>query len=439
MDRSTQQEIEDQQILSAATFQSSLNLTTLPPTDVSIVKSFIEDVYPVYPPTSPDTPLEFLITSNSTYFTDPSSIELEMLLKITTGTGSFLTSTSKTVPGNFPFASIFSNLDIYVNNVAITKGSNNYPYAAFINRAISHGTDSLNTKLKMEKFFKEDVEDATIATNKTYHNLKGVGQEFEVVGKIAHGIFEQNRMFPPSTSIRIKLRRATNTFSLLGDAPASGSNFTDVIKIEDAVLKVRRCIVNTKVEEKIKKDLLQGEKMGYKFKDFDVVSYSIPQGWSDHVSDVIQMGPSPDAVVIGFVTSKAYAGSVSKSPFFFKPFNLTSISVTLDGEPQVVNELRLNTSKKRFNYAYSQIFKMIPKTEGTTFITPENFLENGASLFVFDINNAVKDDRFALTRSGALKIHCKFGSALSENVQVICYLVQSRLLGIDNQNQVYLK
>lgn len=439
MERVTQMQIEEQQLKSAPYYHASLNLTKLPPTDISILQTYVEDVYPLYSPKSQDTPLEFFISPTSSHYVDLNSTMLYMKLKVQTSSNATLAAASTTVPANFPFASIFSNLDVMVNNVSITSSSNNYPYATYINRVLGNSGEAKESKYRAELLLKEDSSTAVQATGEAYKVLKAARNEFEVIGKIGHGLFNQIRMLPPSASIRIKLRRSPNTFHLIGTDPATGSSFTDILTIDEAILKVKKVVIHRRVQEIHENSLMTGGRLEYPYKDFDVVSYSIPSGAQHHVSETIQMGEAPDAVVVGLVDSKAYSGLPSKSPYFFQPFNLSSLSVLLDGEPQLFKEIKLNVDKKQYMHAYSQLFNLLSPSDGGNGITPIDFKEKGMCLLVFDLNNAVRDNRFVLNKNGSLKISCTFSSGLAQNVNVICYLVHSKLLQIDGQNSVYLQ
>ncbi len=245
-------------------------------------------------------------------------------------------------------------------------------------------------------------------------------------------------MLPPSASIRIKLRRAPNTFSLCGTEPGTGLTFTDVISIEEAVLKCKKVMVHGKVREIHEDALANGQRLEYPYKDFDVISYSIPSGTLNHISETLHNGNAPDAIVVGLVDSKAYSGTASKSPFAFTHHNLSSVSVLLDGEPQIVKEIRLNVDNKQYLHAYSQLFSLLPPNENGNAISPTDFAENGYCLLVFDLNNAVRENRFALNKKGSLKVNCQFSTSLADSVNVICYLVNSKLLEIDNKNATYV-
>lgn len=432
-------QMEGQEIKSSASYHSSLDLTSLPPTDISIMQSHVEDVYPLYSPKGQGTPLEFFIPPSSSHYLDLNNTQLYLRCKVTSSTGAEIGTSSKTIPTNFPFASLFSNLDVMINNVSITSSSNNYPYAAYINRVLRNGNDAKATKFQSELLLKPDKISPIDATSSTFAKLKSVRNEFELIGKVAHGIFDQIRMLPPSTSIRIKFRRAPNTFSLCGTDVATGSTFTDIITIEEAVLKCKKVVIHRRVQEMHENALKRGLKLEYPFKDYDVVSYSIPKGSLNHVSETLHMGDAPDAVVVGLVDSTAYSGLPSKSPFAFQHNKLSSVSVLLDGEPQLFKEIRLNVDNKQYMHAYSQLFSLLPASEGGNGIAPNDFAENGLCLLAFDLNNATRENRFALNKQGALKVHCTFSASLDESVHAIVYLVNSKLLQIDNQNAVYLQ
>ncbi len=441
MDRAAQEEIEQQSIRSTASYHTSLDLTTLPPTDISIVSSQFEDIYPLNSYQRADAPLEFNIPPSASHYLDLYNSSLYLKLKCTDKAGAVLGGSSKSSPANFPFASIFQNLEIYINNVNITASSNNYPYAAFFNRVLSNGRDAKETKFQAELLLKENVSTtaAVDANSNVYSKLKEKRNVFEVEGKIAHGILEQERMFPPNTNIRIKLRRAPNTFSMLGDDPTAGNTFTDLIVIDEAVLRCKRVIVNQRVMKMHEQQLQEGELLSYPYKDFDCLTYSIPSGSVNHISETLQMGDCPDAVVIGLVDSTAYSGISSKSPLRFDHNNLASVSVLLDGEPQLFKDITINVGSKEFVNAYSQLFSILPPSEGGNYITPDDFTKYGLCLIAFDLNNAVRENRFSLNKKGSLKIKCTFSTGLASNTNVICYLVNSRLLQIDNNNNVFIR
>lgn len=440
MDRTTQQEIEQQQLRSAASYHTSLNLTSLPPTDISIVSSHFEDIYPIYSPKQSNTPLEFSITPSASHYLDLYNSTLYLKLKCTDKASASLTSLSKTAPGNFPFASIFQNLDVFVNNVNVSSSSNNYPYSAFINRVLTNGRDAKETRLQAELLLKETLSTASAVdnSNPVYTIMKGKRDGFEVEGKIVNGLFQQHRMFPPNINIRIKLRRSPNTFALVGDDPATGNSFTDLIIIEEAVFRCKRVIVNQRIQQMHENALLEGKVLSYPYKDFDVLTYSIPSGNVNHISETIQMGDCPDAVVVGLVDATAYSGLPSKSAFRFDHNNLSSVSVLLDGEPQLFKDVSMNVSAKKFMSAYSQLFSILSPSEGGNYITPDDFSKFGLCLLVFDLNNAVRENRFSISKKGSLKIKCTFSTSSAKNINVICYLVNSKLLQIDNQNSVFL-
>jgi hypothetical protein len=434
-----QLEMEDQELKSEPSYHDSLELFKLPPTDVGVIQSHIEDVYPEHSPKGQNTPLDFFIRPSSTHYIDLHKSQLYLRCKVVTSAGASVATTSKTIPANFPFGSLFSNLDISVNNVNITSSSNNYPYAAYINRVLSNGTDAKVTKYSTELLLKENKGNPIDELSESFKTMKAARNQFELIGRIAHGMFDQEHKLPPGTSIRIKLRRTPNTFSVCGTDPATGSSFTDYIEIEEAILKCKKLVVNRQLVEKHEDKLSAGKKCEYPYKDFDAISYSIPTGSINHVSETIHNGAAPDAVVIGLVDSKGYSGTPSKSPFNFKHFNLSSVSVLLDGEPQVFKEIRMNVDEKVYLHAYSQLFNLLPPAEGGNGITPKDFAENGLCLLAFDLNNAVRENRFALNKTGSLKIHCTFSSALDQAVNVVCYLVNSKLMEIDAQKSVYLQ
>ena len=67
--------------------------------------------------------------------------------KVTKADGSNLDTDSAVGPVNKWLHSLFSQVDVYLNDTLVTPSTNTYPYRAYIETALSYGADAKETQL----------------------------------------------------------------------------------------------------------------------------------------------------------------------------------------------------------------------------------------------------------------------------------------------------
>ena len=112
-----------------------LNLFEVPPTNASIVSGYWDEVPPV---TTLDdsSPIEFAITGTGDYI-DPSQCALQISVKVQNADGRDLTNRSRVQPCNNMLHTMFSQVEICINNTYITSGNVNYGYKSFLESLFS--------------------------------------------------------------------------------------------------------------------------------------------------------------------------------------------------------------------------------------------------------------------------------------------------------------
>ena len=122
-----------------------------------------------YPVTTLDRggPIEFKITVDSEHYVDPSHIFLYTKSRILSQDGSTIpkeievssvkqfNNDAIVFPINYFHATRFKNVEIFLNNKMINQSDNLYPYRAFFECLLSHGSDSKRNQLKMALFSKD--------------------------------------------------------------------------------------------------------------------------------------------------------------------------------------------------------------------------------------------------------------------------------------------
>lgn len=434
MERQLQKEIEGQPLKSNPTYTNSLNLSQIPVTDVSVLGTRIEQYFPSF---NESNFLEFYIQGDSQHYIDLSNTFLYMRLKLTDKAGEPLTSSATSV-ANCIFSTMFQSLDLLINNVNICTGSNLYAYSAYLNKLINYGAQSRKTKLRSELFFKETTGTALDTTNKAYEKLKEISSQesFEVYSKLSHPLFFQDKLLPPGFSLRIRLRRSPVQFCLLSTALTEGSVFDEQLKIMDTYMDVKKVIVNSKIESMHQQILNKGQRLYYPFFDYQTLSFVVSKGSLQFTSETL-MTEVPQFAIVAITNSKGFNGEISRSPFDFKSNGLSSVHMTVNGEKQMMSNMNMSIDNKQYMRLYRLFCDVISSHGEMSDLTVEDYVSNTYFLVPVNWSNTGKEDRFALQKTGNVKVHLTFESDTASNLNVLFYYVTPKILSID-KSHVYI-
>ena len=136
--------------------KSELDLFSVPPTQVVMEKGFWEDVDPITSISSSDT-IEFLCAANSGVYTDLASSYLYVKAKITTAAGGNVGADIQVGPSNLWIHTLFSQVEVFLNNKLVTPSSTAYPYRAYIETILNFSKDAKDSHLTSALFYKDKV------------------------------------------------------------------------------------------------------------------------------------------------------------------------------------------------------------------------------------------------------------------------------------------
>ena len=158
--------------------------------------------------------------------------------KITKANGTALDAKTKVGPVNLFIHSLFSQVDVSLNERLISPSINTYSYRAMIETLFNYGGDAKSSQLSMAMFYqktpgKMDVmdpvaDDADANTGlKARYTFTKASNTVNMIGPIHSDIFFQDRLILNAVTLRLKLNRAKNSFCLVSSVP--GPNFKVVI------------------------------------------------------------------------------------------------------------------------------------------------------------------------------------------------------------------
>ena len=309
-----------------------------PVTQTSVVDGQHVEVLPVSHVTH-GGPIEFVISGQTEDFIDAKNSFLYIKAKVTNADGTNLAADADVGPVNLWFHSLFSQVEVFLNDTMITTSENTYPYKSIMNAILLTDRDSKQDLLSTQMYFKDTaghMESRNGDNNTGFGNRKAQiarSREVEMMGQLNVDLFLQDRLLPPGVDFKIKLIPSKSAFNLLCANQANQANPQEYKSvITQASLFVRKVKLNPAVSLAIEKVLARGITAKYPFKRQSMKVFSIPQGQLSHTQDNLFLGQNPTRLFISMVDTEAYNGLWDKNPFHFQMHHLNYVGLYLDGK-----------------------------------------------------------------------------------------------------------
>jgi hypothetical protein len=205
------------------------------------------------------------------------------------------------------------------------------------------------------------------------------------------------------------------------------------IEIESAILKVCKVTIEPEVFTAQTAILNSGLPALYPLRTTEINTYVIPKGATSWSQNDIFQNRTPTFMVLGLVAADAFQGDFKRNPFNFQGYDLSTLTVTKDGQITPFSGLRMDFGAGEVTTAYRTLMKDASDEIG---VTLKDFL-NGYALYVYRLDDQAYD--FACTpqtQPGNLAIEAVFNNPLPENVNIIIYASFSGMIKIDQYRSV---
>ena len=299
--------------------EGELDIFAVPPTPTSIEDGRLVEHKPL---TSLDSgggggPIEFVIPGTGDAYLDLTNTYLLIRAKVVRGVGTDLAADKPVAPVNNWLHSLFSQMDVYLNDTLVTPSSNTYPFRAYVDTALSYGAEAKNTQLTSQLWYKDTaghMDATTVDGGNTglIERQRHIAESriVEMMGRLHIDLFLQDIFLLNGVSVKIRLVRSKDAFSLM----AGGQNTDYKVQIVDAVLFARKAVLSPTVQMAHIKALEKGTAK-YPIRPVDCKVYSIPQGAMSHTHENLFLGTLPKRLILWCIDNDAYNGEYSKNPF----------------------------------------------------------------------------------------------------------------------------
>src|SRR5438132_825708 len=224
--------------------KSELDIFSVPPTQTSIESGGYVEYNPISS-INDVSPIEFVISGSGQDYIDLTNAQLYVKFDVRQADNTPIVAASQVGPVNLLLHSLFSEVDVKLNDVLITSTNNTYAYRAYLETLLTYGSESKSTQLSSSLYYKDtpdkmDDADPLVATanvglKKRYAYISE-GKTVDLLGRLHTDLFYQQKFLPNDVTIRIRLIRSKNNFCLMSATP--NDNFK--IHISDCKIFVRK-------------------------------------------------------------------------------------------------------------------------------------------------------------------------------------------------------
>lgn len=421
--------------------KSELDLFILPPTQTSIEKGQWIEFHPLAN-IRDGGPLEFNISGSGEEYMDLSMTRLYVKVKIVKNDGSYLPEDEPVGPINLFLHSLFSQVDISLNERIISSSSNTYPYRAYIETLLNYGEEAKKTLLSSECFYKDTAGYLHIVNPTAENGNEGLFQRYEhvkksktldMIGNLHCDLFYQNRLLLNLVDVKIKLNRSKPDFCLVSSSVAPNYR----VLIEHASIFVRKVKVSPGVSIGHAKAL---EKSSAKYPIDRILCkvYSISQGSMSFGQDNVFLGQMPQRIVIACVDNDAFNGTYKTNPFEFKHYDANFVAVYVDGHPVPIKPLEPNFATGNIIRSYFSLFQGTGKLGQDRGINIDRHeFVKGYTLYAFDLTPDLCDGgHMNLIHQGNLRVEIKFSKALEKTISVLIYAEFQNIIEITKSRSI---
>src|SRR5207244_2974064 len=134
--------------------KSELDIFSVPPTQTSIESGSYVEYNPISS-INDGSPIEFVISGTGQDYIDLANTQLYVKLDVRQADNTPIVADSQVGPVNLLLHSLFSEVDVKLNDVLITSTNNTYAYRAYLETLLTYGSESKSTQLSSSLYCKD--------------------------------------------------------------------------------------------------------------------------------------------------------------------------------------------------------------------------------------------------------------------------------------------
>lgn len=423
--------------LSSEALLAELDLFSVPPTQLSVEKSY----------ETAHRPLGSLEKSTSISFDIPTSKEEYILLHETYFYAKIQLKYSRkdskdvvkgdwknVIPANNLLHSLINKCELKINDKLIPFSANAYSYRAYLETLLGFSRSAKDSHLTAALWYDSADERRLFFSPKV--DVVGESAQVDLYGRLFTDMTFQGRAIPGGGSIKFDITLQPPSFSFQWPITHDLN-----IKMLDACLYLHRIRGSPQLLTAHAKALAISPAK-YPINRTEIKQVIIQQGTVDAMLDNIVLGQLPRRMFLCFVSHQALSGSQLLDPFNFEPYDLSFAAVYLDGEQYPTTPYTPNFSENLYVREYMGLFQSLNQNglTSTVNIGRDEFAANKMILgfnFTPDLSNGCGDIGHVNTiKRGSLRVYVQFRAPLKEIVNAIFMCEFDNIVEINNEWRV---
>ena len=229
--------------------------------------------------------------------------------------------------------SIFSNVEVYINNQQIYNSNGLYAHKSYISNNFKAAISEYKGVLHCEGYdYEQDPEDIANPLPDPFFTrrmkLLSRPDGFMLYGKLGIDFFSTSELLYPNMKIRLRLIRARPNFYMISDNPNVS------LGIVDCSLYTRRIALKDDYHKK-RMDMLAYAPVEYNYLETLAKTFIIPARQNQFIQENIFNNAPIRRIAIAMNTNSAFTGSFTENPFWYQQFDLRQIRILRGGQPIV--------------------------------------------------------------------------------------------------------
>ena len=230
--------------------------------------------------------------------------------------------------------SIFSNVEVYINNQQIYNSSRLYAHKSYISNNLKAAISEYKGVLHCEGYdyeeFPNEIMEAPLSEPFFTRRMKMLSRPdgFMLYGKMAVDFFSTSELLYPNMKAKLRLIRARPNFYMISDNPNVS------LGIVDCSLYTRRIALKDDYHKK-RMDMLAYTPVEFNYLETLAKTFIFPARQNQFIQENIFNNAPVRRIAIAVNTKSALHGYYTENPFWYQQFELKKIRMLRGGQPIV--------------------------------------------------------------------------------------------------------
>ena len=230
--------------------------------------------------------------------------------------------------------SIFSNVEMYINNQQMYSSNGLYAHKSYISNNIKRAISEHKGVLPCEGYdygeFPDEIMETPLSEPFFTRRMKMLSRPdgFLLYGKLGVDFFSTSELLYPNMKIRLRLIRARPNFYMISD------NLNVSLGIVDCSLYTRRIALKDDYHKK-RMDKLVYTPVEFNYLETLAKTFIIPARQNQFIQENIFNNAPVRRIAIAMNTNSVFTGSYTDNPFWYQQFELTQIRILRGCQPIV--------------------------------------------------------------------------------------------------------